>query len=485
MLPEIDAEDISRGLLEDNPWWEDPESDPAPGFPQARGYFLALFALAWQRQVRRSVVLMGSRRVGKTVLLLQLVRELIRRRFPPDRIFYASLDTPIYHGQSLEDLVELYRREKGCAARERSVVIFDEIQYLQDWEVHLKVLTDRYPEIRFIASGSAAAVLRRKSQESGAGRFTDLLLPALTFAEYLSLRDLEGEVVQPDASLGPGYRALDVEGLNRHFVDYLNFGGYPEPAMDSRVRKHARRFLRQDVIDKVLLRDLPSLHGIQDVQELNRLLAYVAYCSGQELSPKNLAEHSEVTQDTVRRYLQYLEASFLTKQISRVDDTGKTFQRARNFKVYLTNPSLRSALYGSLGQDDKGMGHQAETAVVSQWAHSLEFRDFRYARWGSSKSREVDLVRIRPETQRPDWACEIKWSDGHVDESRKISGLLELARKNRLPEVCATTRTRAERKRVAEVWVEYVPTALYCYAVGRDQIQRLSSELESLAFDDQ
>ena len=485
MLQEIDAEDISRGLLEDNPWWEDPEGDPALGFPRTREYFPVLLALAWQRWVRRSVVLMGSRRVGKTVLLLQLVRELLRRRFPPGRIFYASLDSPIYHRQSLEALVELYRREKGCAARERSIVIFDEIQYLRDWEVHLKVLTDRYPEFRFIASGSAAAVLSRKSQESGAGRFTDLLLPALTFAEYLILHGLESEVVQPDDSRGPDYRARDMEGLNRHFVDYLNFGGYPEPAMDARVRKHARRFLRQDVIDKVLLRDLPSLHGIQDVQELNRLLAYVAYRPGQEISPKQLAEHSAVTQDTVRRYLQYLEASFLTKQISRVDDTGKTFQRARNFKVYLTNPSLRSALYGSLGQDDKGMGHQAETAVVSQWAHSLAFRDFRYARWGSSKSREVDLVRIRKETQRPDWACEIKWSDGHVDESRKISGLLELARKNRLPEVCATTRTRAERKRVAEVWVEYVPTALYCYAVGRDEIRRLSSEAESLVSDGQ
>lgn len=485
MLLDIDAEDVSRGLLEDNPWWAEPGIDPAPDFPRPREYFPALFALAWQRRVRRSVILMGSRRVGKTVLLLQLVRELIARRFPPDRIFYASLDSPIYHGQPLERLLHLYWQERNCGARDRSVVIFDEIQYLQDWEVHLKVLTDKYPACRFVASGSAGAALKRKSQESGAGRFTDFLLPPLAFAEYLSLRGLENEVVQPDASRGSGYRALDMDALNRHFADYLNFGGYPEPAMDSGVRRHARRFLRQDVIDKVLLRDLPSLYGIQDVQELNRLLAYVAYRSGQELSPKNLAAHSEVAQETVRRYLQYLEASFLTRRLSRVDDTGKTFQRARNFKVYLTNPSLRSALYGPLGQDDRGMGHQAETAVVGQWAHSPQAGDFRYARWGSSRSREVDLVRIHPGTQAADWACEVKWSDGHADEPRKLAGLLEFARKNGLPEVCATTRTRTERKRVNEVWVEFVPTALHCYAVGRDEIRRVSSELEPLAFGDQ
>lgn len=485
MLPGIDAESISRCLLADNPWWKDLGIDPAPDFPRTREYFPALFALARQRRVRRSVVLMGSRRVGKTVMLLQLVRRLIQDGFPADRIFYAPLGSPVYRGQPLERLLHLYRQERSCGASDRSVVIFDEIQYLQDWEVHLKVLTDRYPACRFVASGSAGAALKRTSAESGAGRFTDLLLPPLAFAEYLSLRDLENEVVQSDASCASGYRVLDMDELNRHFVDYLNFGGYPELAMAAGARRRAGRFLRQDLIDGVLLHDLPSLYGIQDVQELNHLLAYVAYRSGQALSPKNLAEHSEAAQDTVRRYLQYLAAAFLTVQVSRVDDVGKTFRRARNFKVYLTNPSLRTALHGPLQQDDEGVGRQAETAVISQWMHSPQASGFRYARWGSPNSREVDLVRIRPETQQADWACAIKWSDGHVDEPRKIAGLLEFARKNRLKEACATTRTRFERKRAGEVLVEYIPTALQCYAVGRDEIQRLSSELAPMAADGQ
>ena len=485
MLSGIDAETISRRLLADNPWWEDPGIDPAPDLPRTREYFPALFALTRQRRVRRSVILMGSRRVGKTVMLLQLVRRLIQDGFPAGRIFYVSLASPVYSGQPLERLLHLYRQERRCGARDRSVVIFDEIQYLKDWEIHLKALTDSYPACRFVAAGSAGAALKRKSVESGAGRFTDLLLPPLAFAEYLSLRGLENEVVQSDASCGSGYRVLDMDGLNRHFVDYLNFGGYPESALDAGVRRHAGRFLLRDVVDRVLLHDLPSLYGIQDVQELNRLLAYVAYRSGQAISPKKLAEHSAVAPDTVRRYLQYLAAAFLTVPVSRVDDAGKTFRRTRNFKVYLANPSLRAALYGSLGRDDEDVERQAETAVISQRAHLPQFRNFRYARWGSAKSREVDLVRVRPETRRADWACEIKWSDGHVDEPRKTVGLLEFAQRNRLPEVCATTRARFGRKRVGKVWVEYVPTALHCYAIGRDEIRSLSSELAPLAFEGQ
>jgi len=64
---------------------------------------------------------------------------------------------------------------------------FNEIQYLKNWEVHLKAIVDSYPSVKCMVSGSAAAALRMKSLESGAGRFTEFLLPPLTFYEYLHL----------------------------------------------------------------------------------------------------------------------------------------------------------------------------------------------------------------------------------------------------------------------------------------------------------
>ena len=69
------------------------------------------------------------------------------------------------------------------------MLFLDEIQYLADWERHLKAFVDAHPDVRCVASGSAAAALRLKSVESGAGRFTDFLLPPLTFYEYLDLQD--------------------------------------------------------------------------------------------------------------------------------------------------------------------------------------------------------------------------------------------------------------------------------------------------------
>lgn len=93
----------------------------------------------------------------------------------------------------------------------------------------------------------------------------------------------------------------------------MNFGGYPEAVFSETVRKNPRRYIKSDIIDKVLLRDLPSLYGIADVQELNSLFNTVAYNSAQEISVEDLSQSSGVSKPTIAKYLEYLEAAFLIK----------------------------------------------------------------------------------------------------------------------------------------------------------------------------
>jgi len=127
--------------------------------------------------VRRAVVLIGPRRVGKTAMLKHLVKRLLDEGVAGTAILYASLDTPLYSGRSLESMVRLFMDSHEHGSDRQLWILFGEVQYHKDWEVHLKSLVDSYPRIRFIASGSAAAALRMKSRESGAGRFTEFLLP--------------------------------------------------------------------------------------------------------------------------------------------------------------------------------------------------------------------------------------------------------------------------------------------------------------------
>ncbi|MYB89171.1 MAG: ATP-binding protein, partial [Proteobacteria bacterium] len=378
---EIAEADILKSLKRDNTWWLDGRA-ALPSDLRKRAYFEPFVKVALNWDVNRSVVLMGPRRVGKTVMLKQLVEYALSGGFPAGQLFMVSLDTPLYSGMALERLLQLFEKQSLHDPGSRRVMIFDEIQYLKDWEVHLKALTDRYPDTRFIVSGSAAAALRLKSLESGAGRFTEFFLPPLTFAEFLDFKGIEDDLIMPrPVEQRTRYETRDIHRLNREFIEYLNYGGYPEAVLNEYIQQDVTRYLGRDIIDKVLLRDLPSLYGIHNVQELNRLFSTIAYHSGQEINLQNLATSSGVGKNTISRYLEYLEAAFLIVRVRRVDDSGKTFQRNRNFKVYLINPSMRCALFSPLHEEDEAMGFMAETAIFSQWVHSDFMRNIHYARW--------------------------------------------------------------------------------------------------------
>lgn len=472
---EIAEKDILQSLERDNPWWADQGHSLDAVFSHTRAYFKNFRELALNWGVRRSVILMGPRRVGKTVMLKQLVKHALDEGFPPRNILFASIDTPLYSAMPLERLMTLFEKQTGHAASDQRIIIFDEIQYLRNWETHLKVLTDKFPNTRFIASGSAAAALRLKSRESGAGRFTDFFLPPLTFAEFLDFQGLEQKLIRANAQGPHGpFTTTDIGALNHAFIDYLNFGGYPEAVLDPQIRQNPQRYLGRDIVDKVLLRDLPSLYGIQDIQELNRLFTTIAYHSGQEISLEGLAKSSGVAKNTILRYLEYLEAAFLIIRVRRVDDSGRTFQRERQFKAYLTNPSMRAALFAPLKEDDEAMGNMAETAIFSQWFHSTELRHIHYARWKSGRQyREVDLVRVDPATLRPAWAYEIKWSDRLVDSPGELKGLIEFAAANRAHPIAigASTRSKMAQTMVNGVMIRHFPCALHCYQIGRDVIE--------------
>lgn len=386
---QVTENEIKNRLRFDNPWWERPDDlDLLLEGLRQRAYLDPFHDLVTNREVNRAVVLMGPRRVGKTVILRQSIRRLLDAGVTPTNIFFVSLDNPVYTGLPLAKLLSFFQELHNHDRFADITVFFDEVQYLKEWEVHLKVLVDDYPSARFVVSGSAAAALKMKSNESGAGRFTDFLLPPLTFAEFLDFRGVPTDV--------------DIETLNEELFAYINFGGFPEAVLKDSIRRDFQRFVGSDIIDKVLLRDIPSLYGIGDPQELNRFFATLAYNTGNEISIDELSKKSGVAKNTIRKYIEFLESAFLIHCLHRVDKNAKRFQRETHFKVYLTNPCLRAALYGPVGQDDEKAGMMVETAVVAQYACRDFIEHLCYARWGGG---EVDIVILN----EGGIGLEIKW----------------------------------------------------------------------------
>ncbi len=479
MYTDLLEKQIIGRLRVDNPWWtENAIPDYYRGM-SPRLYLSVFLPLVRAADLSRALILMGPRRVGKTVMMYHAIQALIDEGVPAQNIIYISVETPIYNNIYLETLFRLACKALGredFPQREQMYVFFDEIQYLKEWEVNLKSLVDTYKTVKFVASGSAAAELKKKSDESGAGRFTDFSLPPLTFFEYIHLRGYAGIMRESRLRMCGAEvdcaSTIDIDKLNGLLLDYINYGGYPEVVFSERIRGNPGQFIRHDIIDKVLLRDLPSLYGISDVQELNSVFTMIAYHSGGQFSYEGLSKESGVRKDTLRKYVRYLEAAFLIKVIHRTDDTAKSYQRETQFKIYLTNPSLRCALFQPIGENDEEIGDMVETAVYAQW-FSRAGASIGYANWKIGRSQgEVDIVGLDTGRQKPSWAVEVKWTDRFYERPGELASLKYFLANNGLEEAIVTTKTQGGSVGVGWGTLHYIPVACYIYTVGRNTLRQ-------------
>lgn len=472
---ELLEKQIIGRLKVDNPWWVEGCIPKFLSQMSPRLYLNIFMSLLQATDLHRALILMGPRRVGKTVMLYHSIQELINNGVAAQNIIYISVETPIYNKIELEQLFLLSCQTLGKSpTHENMYVFFDEIQYLKGWEIALKSLVDTYRNIKFVASGSAAAELKRRSNESGAGRFTDFNLPPLTFCEYIHLKGYSN-IMYPKAidwydTQTKIYQTINQERLNELFLDYINFGGYPEVVFSQKIRENPGQFIRHDIIDKVLLRDLPSLYGISDVQELNSLFTMIAYHSGAQFTYESLSTESGVKKETLRKYINYLEAAFLIKVVRRTDDTARHYQRKTQFKIYLTNPSLRCALFQPINEQDNEIGNMVETAIFAQWI-PRQGTSIRYANWKNGKKQgEVDIVGLSIARQKPEWAVEIKWTNRFFENPNELVSLLHFMEQNNIAHALVTSIDKHGEIQINDKTLHFIPVACYAYIVGENTI---------------
>lgn len=475
-LKPINEDLIIDRLKFENPWWISGSIEDDYNVMNRRMYFDLFYPLVEDIDIKRAVVLMGPRRVGKTVMMFHTIEHLLRNGISKHKICFIGIDNPIYLNIGLEELFAFVRHAVGNTKKTGWYIFFDEIQYLKNWEVYLKVLVDSYPHCKFIVSGSAAAALKFKSTESGVGRFTEFMLPPLTFHEYIHLKNYN-HLIRESTTTWNGnvtkfYSTINIKEINKHFIDYINFGGYPEVIFSKKIKANPSRYIKSDIIDKVLLRDLPSLYGIQDIQELNSFFTMLCYYSGNEVSLDSLSQTSRVDKNLLKKYLEYLESAFLIKVVHRIDDSAKKFQRATFYKIFLTNPSLRSALFSPLSETDEHMENMVETAIYSQWLHRDWFIPL-YARWTNGRFHgEVDMVGLDEKQSKPIWAIEIKWSNKYFNKPKELKSLIQFCKKNDLQSALVTSIDREGIIKHENIDLHFYPSAIYAYIVGKNTLEK-------------
>lgn len=470
------AEQILKRMVVDNPWWSTGRIFDDFAAMTPRLFLNPFVELLTSLPRGRSIILLGPRRVGKTVMMFHAIRRLLEAGVEPRKILYLTVDAPLYSGMALEEMVDkALEAAKMQDVQGEYYVFFDEIQYLKDWENHLKVLCDSRRNVHFVASGSAAAALKMKSMESGAGRFTHFSLPPLLFCEYLSMLGASGlvvpSVVEWFGQREQGYDVVDIAQLNARFVEYINFGGYPEVVTSMQLRRDPGRYIKEDIIDKVLLKDLPGLYGIGDTRDLYRLFIHIVYRSGEEFSYEDLSKESGIRKETIRKYIDYLESAFLIKVLHKVDENARRFQRVTTFKIYVTNPSVFAAVFLPVTSADAAFCHLVETAIFSQFG-SAGLDELYYGNWKKGRiAGEVDLVRLDMITQKPVRALEVKWSDRYFAAPGELKSLMSFMQTNALDRAVVTTIQEVGTREVGCGMLQYVPAALYAYTKGMESVK--------------
>ncbi len=155
---------------------------------------------------------------------------------------------------------------------------------------------------RILATGSATVATRRRQAESGVGRWLTVPIPTLSFCEYLRIRDtaipriLEGlRLIDlfSEKSAVLGNIAQAARPLLPEFRRYLLVGGFPETALLPDVAM-AQQILREDVVERVLRKDLVALFNVRSLREFEQLFIYLCLHTGRIFAVKTSRQPLEL-----------------------------------------------------------------------------------------------------------------------------------------------------------------------------------------------
>ena len=397
----ISKEGLLKVLVSYNPWWKIGVVNPKLSKTYKRFAFYEAMKRLNQTDIRRTVVLTGTRRVGKTTIQYQMIEALLQSGVPPQKIVFISMDHPMLKLSAMNEILECYH--ENIYPEQDVYYFFDEIQYAQDWDKWLKAIYDMQPDTKMVATGSASPVLIKGSQESGAGRWSAIQVPTLSFYEYCELLNVDRPDLPDDLKITPlVYKTqqertqimLQLSKVQNHFNRYLQVGGFPELALaDNDIL--AQQVMREDVVDKVLKRDLPSLYKIRNATELERIFLYLCNVSSEIVSIEAIAkELNGVSRPTVENYIEYLESANLIYQSWPVNMAGKKVLKACP-KIYIADAAIRNAVLmdDSMLSDPVEMGKVVETAVYKHVAafYYQQAASVGYYR-GGKRGKEIDVV---------------------------------------------------------------------------------------------
>ena len=392
----ISRDTLHTALESANPWWG---GQPVLGVPPwHRSIFDEFYAWLTRPPTHMAVAVFGMRRVGKTSLLFQTIGELVEKAaVPPGNILYVNLELLPFAEAGIDQVLEAWRELVPREGDGPEYIFLDEVQSLDGWGIWVKHQVDTRRDRRIAFTGSALP-LAKAGHESGVGRWHNLRMPPLSFSEHLHLAGIEPPQVGSMLDLRRLFdlksrdfmaRAGAIKGYLVHFHRYLGQGGFPQTA-NVRTLEAARRLLHDDILLPALKGDIPSIFGIRNPQELQRVFHYLCMHEGGVLSMESLQKSMQVSKRTAQNYIEILQEGHLVYRLAPFG-YGKEVLRGR-IKVYTAGAGMAPAMTFSRLEGAEELGAAAEAAVFRHLSAHCQNLGGRISYWRKDDRSEVDFV---------------------------------------------------------------------------------------------
>ncbi len=483
----VSDEQVIKVLQKYNLWWRNPAMIREESKPQKRQAYYEALRIIKHGSVRRFAVLSGARRVGKTTIMYQMIETLLEEGVSPKNILYLSFDNPIVKLVNVESVLAIY--ESLYPVTGTKYIFLDEIQYTENWELWMKVIYDTRKDIRLTATGSASPVIEKGSADSGTGRWSVLKIPTMSFFEYCKLLQIEEPILPEKIRLTELVNLTKEELLDlkdrfsplvQHFNRYLMVGGFPELVLsDDDI--YSQRMLREDVVDKVIKRDVLTLFNIRSPLLMEKLFLYLCMNSTEIFSITTAAKELENTSvATIDGYMEALEMSNLIYQAKPMAVGSKGALKGKP-KVFIADAAIRNAvlMIDDVLSDEKELGIMVETTV---YKHLVSFyqgstAQLGYYRKAKDNQKEVDVVIELP---REKILCEVKYRrQSHIPASDAI---VELCKDDTAKVTSAFLITKQLEdvgiaRHETRVPILRIPAIMFLYLLGKAEAEGQSGKM--------
>ena len=378
--------EIKEVLQDLNPWWKnefEPEFKEREIYKQIQDFM----------PMPQVIAFTGLRRVGKTTLMLMIVKDALKNNFEPGNIMYFSFDE--FREVEIREVMREYEGMMEKNFREgKYLLLLDEIQKLNNWEDQVKGIYDAFGKnIKIIISGSESLFIKKKSKETLAGRIFDFKVEPLSFKEFLGFKGVD---------LKPA--GLYERELLRLFEEFTLTLGFPE--LVGVKEKHViKKYVKESIVERVVYRDMQKLFGIKDISVIESLLNILMEEPGQIIDLSKLADELNISRQTLTTYFTYMEESFLVRKLYNYSRSRRKVER----KLKRYYPTLISVDL-LFREDDLSKSKVFEWLVVNQL--NAEFF------WMDPYKNEVDII-IPDEKPTP---VEIKYGKINVNGVTKFMG---------------------------------------------------------------